>query len=343
MNVLSLLVGRARELGALRDRLDRATAGRGGAVLVTGEAGVGKSRLAREVAADAADRGFRVLEGRSIAVGARPLRRAALVDLLRESGTGSTAGESTEALLEHVLALVDRATPAEPRLLVVEDVHWADRATCEVLMVLARHVAGRPACLLLTSRDDELRRGHPVRAFLAELRQAQLVATVALRRLGAADVAALIEHLVGPVEPARASAIFDRSGGNPLLVEELCAAGDLDEERFVDALLTRADRLSPPALAVAQAVSAAGRFVTEDRLAQVVQPADHFAPGLREALDHHLLVRRDGDTVGFRHVLVAEAVHDQLLATERAELHGRWADVLDRAGEDPTVLAHHWA
>jgi DNA-binding CsgD family transcriptional regulator/tetratricopeptide (TPR) repeat protein len=354
------LIGRARELASLRDRLDRAAAGRGSAVLVTGEAGIGKSRLTRELAADARYRGWGLAEGRCVAVGGEPLRRAALLDLLRTPGTpGLASGASTEELLERVLSLVDSASAPAPLLVVVEDLHWADRATCEVLMVLARHVADRPACLVLTSRDDELPRGHHVRGFLAELRRAQLVTAVALPRLGAADVATLIQHLVGPVEPTRASAVFERSGGNPLLVEELSIAGvgaatdasagggtaagrDL-EDRFVDVLLTRTERLSEVAAAIVNAVSAAGRYVDETVLAEVVDAAaDRFAAGLREGLDLHLLVRC-GDAVGFRHVLVGEAVHGQLLRSERTSLHARWAAVLSRRDEDPAVLAHHWA
>ncbi|HEV7759463.1 MAG TPA: BREX system ATP-binding domain-containing protein, partial [Acidimicrobiales bacterium] len=275
------LVGRAREIAALRDRLDRAAAGRGAAVLVTGEAGIGKSRLAREMSAQATDRGWRVVEGRCVAVGSEPLRRAALLDMLRSpaagpggaNGAGGLAAASTEELLERVLTLVDAASPAQPLLLLVEDLHWADRATCEVVMVLARHVAGRPACLVTTSRDDELPRGHHVRGFLAELRRAQLVTTLALHRLGAAEVATLLQNLAGPVDPARASAIFERSGGNPLLVEELCeaAAGPAElEDRFVDVLLARTDGLSAAAMTVAGAVAAAGRFVDEGLLAEVV-------------------------------------------------------------------------
>jgi predicted ATPase/DNA-binding CsgD family transcriptional regulator len=366
------LIGRARELGALRDRLDRAANGRGSAVLVTGEAGIGKSRLTRELAADARDRGWAIAEGRCVAVGGEPMRRAALLDLLRTPGSPqTTSGASTEELLERVLALVDTASSPTPLLVIVEDLHWADRATCEVLMVLARHVAERPSCLVLTSRDDELPRGHHVRGFLAELRRAQLVSAVALPRLGAADVATLIQHLVGPVDPAKASAVFDRSDGNPLLVEELCVAGigagagpgggpgsgsggpggglsggstGLDlEDRFVDVLLARTDRLSDAATSIAAAVAAAGRYVDETVLAEVVDTsAERFAAGLREALDHHLLVRCGG-AVGFRHVLVGEAVHGQLLRAERATLHARWAAVLSRRDEDPAVLAHHWA
>lgn len=339
------LVGRARELAALQDRLDRAAGGRGSAVLVTGEAGIGKSRLARELAAAAVDRGWEVVEGRCVAVGAESLRRAALLEILRSAAPASTwAAASTEELLEQILALVDGASTATPRLVVVEDLHWADRATCEVLMVLARQVARCPVCLVMTSRDDELPRGHPVRGFLAEMRRAQLVTAVPLRRLGAGDVAALIHDLVGPAEPLRAAAVFERSGGNPLLVEELCAAGATGlEDRFVDVLLARSDRLSVVAKTIAGAVAAAGRFVDEAALAEVVAlPADRFAAGLREALDHHLLVRRD-DAVGFRHVLVAEAVHGQMLVAERASVHARWADVLAGRGDEPAVLAHHWA
>ena len=339
------LVGRARELAALQDRLDRAAAGRGSAVLVTGEAGIGKSRLVRELADSAVDRGWEVVEGRCVAVGAEPLRRAALLEILRSvAPSAAWASASTEELLEQVLTLVDGTSAATPRLIVVEDLHWADRATCEVLMVLARQVAGCPVCLVMTSRDDELPPGHPVRGFLAELRRAQLVSAVPLRRLGAGDVAALIHDLVGPAEPERASAVFERSGGNPLLVEELCAAGATGlEDQFVDVLLARSDRLSGVAMVLAGAVAAAGRFVDEAALAEVVGlDGDRFPAGLREALDHHLLVRLD-DSIGFRHVLVAEAVHGQMLVAERAAVHGRWADVLARRGEEPAVLAHHWA
>ena len=346
---MARIVGRARELGTVRERLDRAGGGRGSAALVTGEAGIGKSRLVREIAAEAAERGWDVVEGRCVAVGEEPLRRAALAELLRAGSaatSSSTAHASTEELLERILALVDEATPDRPRLVVVEDVHWADRATCEVLMVLARHVTTRPALLLLTSRDDELPRGHPVRGFLAELRRAQLVAAVALPRLGAGDVATLIRDLAGPAAPDQASAVFDRSGGNPLLVEELCAAGVGHlEDRFVDVLLAGSERLSPEALRVVTATAGAAgdRPVAEAVLAEVADlPPGRFAGALREALDQHLLARH-GDAVGFRHVLVAEAVRGELLVAERAEVHARWAAALAARGEDAAVLAHHWA
>ena len=327
--------------------------GRGGALAIVGEAGIGKSRLVRDVTSGAGA----VHEGRCIALGGEPLRHAALVDMLRNAGPpeGTLAGATTEQLLERMLGLADVGTEELPIILVVEDVHWADRATCEVLMVLARHAASRPSTLLMTCRDDELPLGHYVRLLLAELGQAELVTTVQLRRLGAADVAQLIEHLTGPVDDVTAAAIFHRSAGNPLLVRELCA-GDFGRRGpgapndvpmldvpMLDVLLARAERLSPAGRQVAAALATAGRPVDAAVLAEHLSEVgdDVVAAGLREALDHHLLVRQ-GDVVEFHHVLVSEAVARKLLPTERRALHRRWAEVL-RTRAPAGVLAHHWA
>ncbi len=343
------LVGRDRAAATLHDVLEQAGRGRGGAAIVVGEAGIGKSRLVRHVTADVGT----VYEGRCIALGGEPLRHAALVDVLRSAGPrdAALAGATTEQLLEQLLGVVDRhgdAVQPEPLVLVVEDVHWADRATCEVLMVLARHVGSRAACLFMTCRDDELPRGHHVKLLLAELVQAQLVTTVPLRRLGPADVAQLIEHLSGAVDDVTAAAIYHRSAGNPLLVRELCA-GDFGRPDIavpmLDVLLARAERLSAAARHVAAAVATAGRPVDVSVLADVLADGPSgdasTASGLREALDHHLLVRT-GDAVEFHHGLVADAVARNLLPTERRSLHRRWAEVL-RAESPPGVLAHHWA
>ena len=134
------LVGRARAVTALQDAFERARRGRGGALAIVGEAGIGKSRLVRDVTSGAGA----VHEGRCIALGGEPLRHAALVDLLRNAGPteGTLAGATTEQLLERMLGLVDFGTEELPIILVVEDVHWADRATCEVLMVLALQARG---------------------------------------------------------------------------------------------------------------------------------------------------------------------------------------------------------
>lgn len=318
-------------------------------MLVTAEAGLGKTRLVRELRAEAEARQTRVLEGRCVAVGGEPLRHAALLELARSAAAsgddgGSSAGATTEELLERVLGIVERASAATPLLVVIEDVHWADRATCEVLMVLARHVSNRSATLVLTCRDDELPRGHHIRLFLTELERSQLVTVVPVPALSAADTARVIEHLVGYVEPSVAAAVYERADGNPLLIEELCAAGPLRHDgmprRLTDVLLARADSLSERAQAAARAVAAGGGAVDEARLDEMMD-GESTTGGLREALDHHLLVS-DGERIRFRHVLVAEAVYAQLLRAERIALHARWAAVLSRHGEEPAVLAHHW-
>jgi DNA-binding CsgD family transcriptional regulator/tetratricopeptide (TPR) repeat protein len=338
------LVGRDAALRTLRDRWERACDGHGGAVLVTGEAGVGKSRLVLELMHHASATAT-TLTGHCVAVGGEPLRHAALVDVVRASGAdvGPAATASTGALLELVRTAMDDAPG--PLLLVVEDLHWADRATCEVLMVLARSIVDRSVCLLMTSRDDELPRGHSTRLFLAEMVRAQLVTPVGLTRLGPAPVSQLVEGLVGTVDQKTVAAVFRRSGGNPLLVEELCATGfdahpnDLDPP-LLDVLLARADGLSPDALHAAAIIAAAGGSISEDLLAEVL--GDEGEHGLREALDHHLLERKGG-AIAFRHVLVAEAVHARLLPGERRAIHRRWAEVLERTDDDPARLAHHWA
>jgi DNA-binding CsgD family transcriptional regulator/tetratricopeptide (TPR) repeat protein len=343
-------VGRERATEVIGDLLRRAQGGAGGTVVVTGEAGIGKSRLVADVLRDAAGRGARALEGRCVALGGEPLRHAALAEILRSGGTSSgTAGATTEVLLERLLELLDEATPSSPIVLVVEDLHWADRATCEALMVVARRVTELPACLLVTCRSDEVRRGHHVRLFLAELRQADLGSSVALGRLRPAEVAVLIDHLAGAVDARDAATVYQRSAGNPLLVQELCAAlvdghrssSGEPETPMLDVLLSRAERLSPHGRLVARVVATAGTSVDGMRLHDVLADVGVTDDsGLREALEHHVLVRR-GEQVEFHHVLMAEAVRGQLLPSEQQQFHRAWAEAL-RADAPPGVLAHHW-
>ncbi len=330
---------------------------------MTGEAGIGKSHLVRHLADEAGAQGTTVVEAHCVASGGEPLRHAALVQLARSALPGrgrpppladATADVTADVLLDRVLTVMDAAGERGTALVVVEDVHWADRATCAALMVLARHIRALPVLLVLSHRDDELVRGHHVWGFLTELERAQLVLPVRLGRLGAADVARLIGRLAGPTPPGWAARVFHRSGGNPLLVEELCAAevappgGTAPGEaaagpaevppRIRELLLARVDRLSPVALGLARAVAATPGPVDEALLGVVV--GDDAAPGLDEATDHHLLVREAG-RVRFRHALVAEAVHGQAPVAERSAVHARWAAALAVRGGDAALLAHH--
>ena len=156
-----LLVGRAVQLGRVQTFARQVAAGEGGALLLRGEAGAGKTRLARELAADARRDGTEVIVGACVAVGEEPLRLAALAEIVRSQAVPPAGGLATDAMLERVLTLVDELSAAAPLLLVVEDLHWADRGTCEILTVLCRHAHGRPAGIVMTCRDDELPRAAP--------------------------------------------------------------------------------------------------------------------------------------------------------------------------------------
>jgi DNA-binding CsgD family transcriptional regulator/predicted ATPase len=344
----SALVGRETQLRALREFAAHVAAGTGGTLVVRGDAGTGKTSLARTLVAEAREAGTSVMTGGCVAIGGEPLRHAALIECLRSAGRAGVAGLSTEEVLERVLAEVDGVRAPESLLLVVEDVHWADRSTCEILTVLTRHVAARRAGLVLTCRDDDVAPDHYVRRFLSELLRAQLAVLLRVEVLSASDSAALIERLLGNVDAKTVAAIYRRSGGNPLVIEELCAGGVEGATRALDGalreiMLTRFWRLSPAARDLVRAVSVAAGAVYQHPLALVAEMHDDEVAGaLREAVDLHVLTL-DGETIGFRHVLMSEAVYDDLLPGERVALHGRWANVLTNAGAtDASLLAHHW-
>ena len=357
-----VLVGREAQLGRLREFAARVAQGDGGALLVRGDAGAGKTRLVEALVADAQHAGTTVLAGGCVAIGGEPLRHAALIELMRAAGRARqgiaptrVAGLSTEEMLEELLALSDAACAPESLLLVVEDVHWADRGTCEILTVLARHVVDRPVGLVMTCRDDELPREHPVRQFLTEMSRAQLATPVAVPALSAAEVAGLVETLVGDVDALSMAKIFDRSAGNPLIVEELCAAGAARADGALDGplrdiMLTRFWRCAEPVREVVRAVAVAGAPIAQEPLASVVGfDLATVSAAVREAVDLHVLAIQ-GDAIWFRHILMAEAVYGELLPIERTRLHARWAESLASAPAPgdlaslatAQLLAHHW-
>lgn len=379
-----VFVGRARESADLRDALARAAAGMPVAVVVGGEAGVGKSRLVTETATAAAADGWRVVTGQCVELGSEglpfapitgvlrqlvredgldavralaPAGAAELASLLPELGdTGSSAPEGTgrARLLEVMLSLLERLGRAGPVLLVIEDLHWADRSTRELLAFLVRSLQQTPIALLVTYRSDEVRRGHPLRALLGELDRQHRVVRLELERFSASEVAELLHGLTGtPPTPALVERIHSRSDGNAFFVEELaaCDAGDVAiTESLRDVLIIRVEQLSDPAQALLRVAATAGQRIGHDLLAQVSGlPVDGLDTALRESVDSGILrTDDDGHGYAFRHALVREAVHDDLLPGEHARLHARLAAAIDA---DPALVghervatetAHHW-
>ena len=377
-----VLVGRDEEL----DVLGAAFAGRAERplILLGGEAGVGKSRLVQELATRLAVDGTVVAVGSCLELGADLLpyapfveslgslveglgdraadllgpARAELVTLLphleEHPGEGATAPGSRGRMYEAVRSLLDRV-PA-PLLLVVEDVHWADPSTLELLVYLARRLRHGRTALLATYRTDELHRRHPLRPVRAELERTGRALRIELGRLERPEVVRLVQEIAGSGVPvATLDAIVGRSEGNPFLVEELVAADagatSLLPETIQELLLSRVASVEPSTRRALGIVAAVGRPADAELIELAWDgSAVDLDRALRDAVDRALLVVEPaGRRLAFRHALLAEAVADDLLPGERVRLHATLARILaarpDLASATPAgaaaELAHH--
>src|SRR5215468_888697 len=364
------IVGRDDELGRLLRLLDDAEAGRSVVALVSGDAGVGKSRLVAEATRLAASRGFTVLSGQCAELGdsvpylplADALRgaahssavrdalssRPALSRLLPEGGEGPIAdsdrsGLARQQMFGGVLGLLTELAAATPVLLVLEDLHWADASTRDLVTFLSRMLHRERVALIGTYRSDDLHRRHPLRPVVAELQRLPSVTTVDLAPL---DPSALAEHLTaaaaGRIGATELNNIVARAEGNAYYAEELLAAsiagaaigGDQAERGTLPAglaalLLSRVEQLSDAAQQVLRAAAVAGRKADDElvRAASGLQAAE-YEGAVREAVTHQLLVPDGTEGYVFRHALLREAVYADLLPGERTRLHGTMSALL---------------
>ena len=367
------MVGRDDELGRLLTLLDDAQAGRSVAALVSGDAGVGKSRLVSEVTRLAGGRGFTVLSGQCAELGdsvpylplADALRgaaqstgvrdalssRPALGRLLPEGGDGQRLAEDRSGLARQqmfggVLGLLTELAAAAPVLLVLEDLHWADASTRDLVTFLSRMLHRERVALIGTYRTDDLHRRHPLRPVVAELLRLPSVIAVDLAPL---DPSALAEHLTaalaqhlmaaapGRIEAIELNDIVARAEGNAYYAEELLAAfvgGDQAERRALPAglaalLLSRVEQLSDGAQRVLRTAAVAGRRA-DDELVRAASglEADDYEAAVREAVTHQLLVPDGTEGYVFRHALLREAVYGDLLPGERTRLHATMSSLL---------------
>ena len=381
-------MGRVGELAELRLAAREAACGRPALVLLGGDSGVGKTRLVSEleVALRNEDPDTLILHGEGVepadgelpyapllsalrplvrgrhaaldalSVGARNQLASLLPSLqagepppVREDGTGQVR------LFEAMLELFDLAGEQAPVVLVLEDMHWADRSTRAFVAFLARSLRSERLLLLLSYRTDELYRRHPLRPLLAELERLPRTQRILLEPFDRSELGEALADILGS-SPAEAllERLFSRAEGNPLYTEELLAVG-LDgrgaaPQTLRDAFLVRIERLAPDAQRAARAV-AVGRALPESVISEATGRRAALQEALREALAEQILLANDDGFLTFRHALLREALYDDLLPGERSELHLRLARALEaRIGQGTegelvrsAAIARHYA
>ena len=367
------LVGRTAELASLDDALQTSAGGSPAVVLIAGEAGIGKSRLAAEAATRALANGWQLLSGGCLDLAEGSVPYLPLVDALHDLPPDAlppllmhwVRGEAEESPLTEGVArgriyaayldVLRSASVTSPLALIVEDVHWADRGTRDLLSYLVRALT-TPATqarvlILLTYRSDEFRRGSPVRRWLGDLARRPLVSRVDVTPLDRAQVARQLAAL-GTFDSRAAQEIFLRSEGNPFYVEELAtlwATGQPAVPEIVrDAAEVRLASLPNTDRDVIRMLATLGRPASFDLIHSLTdRSSSELVEMLRRAVDAGLLtVDPQAALYRFRHALLAEAVAVDFLPGERTALHQAIARSLELdpfLSTGPGELAYHQA
>ncbi|MBN9740453.1 LuxR family transcriptional regulator [Amycolatopsis sp. A1MSW2902] len=370
------LVARTQEMRRLRAAFARAERGEAGAVLIAGDAGVGKTRLLTALGEHVAGCGGLVLTGRCIdvrdgglpylpfaealaplgssadpAVSAAVRARSALGMLLpqgdpRPAATGDH-GQVSEGereggrrvrpeqdlgqlqLFDAVLGVLTEVGQEQPVVVLLEDLHWADSSTRNLLSFLLSRLRAQRLLVVGSYREEDVHRRHPLRGLLSELVRLNTVEQLSLAPFGPADARAFVAALAEePLSPDVVADIAKRSEGNPFFVEELLATGadcqDLPAG-LAEVLLARLERFPAETRRVLRVISVANESVSHAALAQVAGIGDlELDEALREAVQHHVLVIERGFYT-FRHALLQEAVYADLLPGERTRMHAGYA------------------
>ncbi|WP_406142352.1 AAA family ATPase [Streptomyces sp. NBC_01089] len=371
-SVSPVFVGRAEELATLGEALSRAIGGEPQALLIGGEAGVGKTRLVEEFIETAGRAGAVVTVGGCVEIGAdglpyapfstalRALRRqlpdetdaavegqeGELARLLPELGDTSRQAhheDGTARLFELTSRLLERIAADRTVVLVLEDLHWADASTRHLLAYLFRTLSRGRLVVVATYRADDIHRRHPLRPLLAELDRLRTVRRIELARFTRSEVRLqLAGILAAEPEAALADEIFARSDGNAFFVEELavcsgtCSVSGISDS-LRDLLLVRVEALSDHAQRVVRFAAEGGSTVEYPLLAAVTRLSeDELIEALRTAVGANILIAApDGAGYRFRHSLVREAVSDDLLPGERSRINRRCAEALEA---DPSLV-----
>lgn len=376
------LIGRQSELDELVSLLgvrtpDAVPSARG--VLLAGDAGVGKTRLLTELRDVAVDEGWQVVAGHCLDFGdsalpylpfsevmgrlttefpdlvesitaERPALRALQPGRRTMQGAeqDSSAAVGRADLFDAVLALFEAMAKNGPLLLVIEDAHWADTSTRDLLSFLFSRPCDGRVGIVASYRSDDMHRRHPLRRATAEWSRIPGIVRMQLDPLPPRAVRSLVKQLhPAPLRESAMAGIVARAEGNAFFVEELVGAAWMSSgvpDDLAELLLVRLDRLSETAQQVVRAASVSGRRVSHALLAEVAGVNDgELDQALREAVELNVLVPTSNDFYRFRHALLAEAVYDDLLPGERVRMHAAYVDALStgRANGTAAELARH--
>ena len=396
----SVLVRRDDQLATLEDALLEARRGHGGLVVLAGEAGIGKTRLANELAHQARRLESTVLWGgcseAELSLPYLPFVEAIgnyladqdtselaarlgptsgeLSQLFPQFSTGggpaptSDPGQAKLRLFEAIVGLLAIPAADHTLLLVLEDVHWADDSSRELLDHIARRLAGLRALVVVTYRSDELHRRHPFVPTLRAWRRSGLAQIVDLDPLPPAGIAEMLASITesDQVEPELVDLLYERTEGNPFFVEEMLSEATCDlapgepitraaldsvgiPETVRDTILQRLSRLDPAHAEILEVGAVMGRRFTYRTLLAVSEaPEDTVQAALAAAMPLQL-IEEQPELPGhyrWRHALTEEAIHDEVVSPRRQTIHSRAADVLAADGAYPAIdIANHllWA
>lgn len=378
----SSLVGRAEERALLAGAVEDLRAGRGGVLLLAGEPGIGKTALVEELAATAEQAGLPVHAGTCPETdGAPPLwpwrevvrsalaggaadelasgDAAAVLELVGATPSTTAADPAGDverarfALLQAVRVLLDRVAPA---VVVLEDVHWADRDSLELLAVVGATARASGLLLVATHRDIAPDQTAELRAALAGLVRLPGARVVELRGLDEAGVHELLSRTLGHADPSTATDLRARTGGNPFFLHQLVsfldAGGQRDDEVVPAGVRHVIDRrvaqMGDDVRRTLEAAAVVGREAALPVIAGMLDvPVASVAAHVDRAVAHGLLDPPEpgAATTRFVHSLVRETLDEMLGAADRMGLHASAARVLTslHAAPDEVVAEHHWA
>lgn len=372
------LIGREREQAALGAAISAIEEGKGGLILLAGEAGVGKTRLAEETFKTTAN--LLILHGET-GYGATPPYGPIVTALRAYQRTNPDRFSQCGALVAHLALLLpelgpareqgDRATLFEamhcafhniarqrPTIIFLDDLQWADTATLEFLPALVTSLEKEPLLIVGAYRNDEIPRGHPLRHMRTDLRRRGRLREIVLEPLSCETTAALAAHILGgPLSPSLVATLYDRTDGVPFFVKELVSAlaarGLIREEKNEFELVT-SDQLPIPETVRDAVLVQVERLAPETRsvldVAAVI--GMHFdldlladlgsAGEISEAVQYGLIVEVEPDQAAFRHALTREAIYGEIDRNRRRALHREIAARLEARKAPPIAVAEHW-